>query len=386
MPDDQTPQEIPTNTQTPVQPVFAHQQPPLEPLSMPAAITPAPTMSPARKNKRLKLIMVVALIVFVVAAGSAAGYFGYIAPNKPENIFKAALGNALTDPAGHSKGELEISSQETTTIASFESAMDAEQKLAQLAFELTTSGLSLPAEIRYVDESIFVMIGDISALRTLAQLTGIDSASLDELFATAERTVVDKWIEIDKTVLGQSEEAKCVLAADWTLSESDAALLQAAYAQNEFAVITSHSDDTVDGRAAIKYELDLDAAKAKEFSNDKKLEDLSLVKRLNDCAKTQAKEETENVEDQVSDGLEDATIAVWVDKDTKRFSRYVVTSASEGTEVAVDATLGYGPVSVKKPEGATPIMDVIAEFQRVLGQGGIPAGGVLGIFDEAGLN
>lgn len=385
MPDDQTPQEIPQNTQPPLQPMSAPQQP-LEPLSTSASSAAPVIASHARRGKRLKLIIVAALIVLVVVAGSAAGYFGYVAPNKPENIFKAALGNALTDPAAHNKGEIEISSQGTSAVVSFESAMDAEQKIAQLAFELTANGLSLPAEIRYVDESIFVMIGDVSALRTLAQLTGIDNASLDELFATAERTVVDKWIKIDKTILGQSEEAKCVLAADWTLSESDVALLQAAYAQHEFAVIKSHSDDTVGGRAAIKYELDLDAAKAKEFSNDQKLKDLSIVKRLNDCAETQAKEEAENIEGQVTDGLENTTITVWADKDTKRFSRYVVASTSEGTEVVLDATLGYEPVSIARPEGATPIMEVIAEFQRVLGQNGAPIGGVLGVFDRAGLN
>lgn len=385
MPDDQTPQEVPQNIQVPTQPGVAPQQP-LEPLNAPTVAMPVTAIPPARKSKRLKLIVIAALVVFVIAAGSAAGYFGYIAPNKPENVFKAALGSALTDPAGHTKGELEISSQGTSAVVSFQSAMDAEQKVAQLAFELTASGLSLPAEVRYVDESIFVMIGDISALRTLAQLTGINSASLDELFVTAERTVVDKWIEIDKTVLGQSDEAKCVLDADWTLSEGDAALLQEAYAKNEFAVIKSHSDDMVDGRAAIKYELDLDAAKAKEFGNDQKLDNLSVVKRLNECAKTQATEETDKIEGQITDGLEDTAITIWVDKDTKRFSRYVVASMSDGTEVALDATLGYEPVAVARPEATTPIMDVITEFQHVLGQGGIPAGGVLGIFDEAGLN
>lgn len=338
---------------------------------------------PVRKKKRLGAVLIAAAAVFVIAAGSAAGYFGYVVPNKPENILKAALGNALTNQAGQSKGELEISGQGASATVSFDSKMDAKQKLAQLAFELTVSGLSLPAEVRYADESAFVKIGDVSALKTLAQLTGLDGALLDELFATAEQTVVGKWIEIDKTVIGQSDEAKCTLEADWTLSEGDAALLQEAYAQNEFVTIKSHSDDTVGGRAAVKYELDFDATKAQQFSEDKKLEELSVLARLSDCAEATTEE---GVEDQVTDGLEATTMTVWVDKDTKHFSRYAMAAASEGTKIAVNATLGYEPVSVDRPENTTPIMDVIAEFQRVLGQGGAPTADVLGVFDGAGLN
>ena len=378
MPDDQTPQEITQNPQ-------AQTQSKLEPLSSFGAPTASAAL-PVRKRKRLKLIIAAALIVFVIAAGSAAGYFGYVVPNKPENIFKAALGNALTDPAGQNKGELEISGQDTSAVVHFDGDMDTEQKIAQLTLELTASGLSLPVEIRYVDESAFVLVGDVSALKTLAQLTGLDGALLDELFATAERTVVGKWIEIDKTILGQTDEAKCILGADWTLSEADAMVLQEAYTQNEFATIKSHSDDTVDGRAAIKYELDLDAAKAKEFAKDQRLEELSVVKSLNDCAEGTAAQDSGDVETQVTDGLQNATVTVWADKDTKRFSRYTVTATSEGTKIAVDATLGYEPVSVERPENTTPFMDVIAEFQRVLGQGEVPTTGMLGGFDGAGLN
>lgn len=386
MRDDQKPEETDQNEPQPAPWTPAQLEPtsqqPLEPLSSPDA-TDATLVPPAHKKKRIALLLIAVLAVIVVAAGSAAAYFGYVVPNNPENMLKSALGNALTQQAGQSKGELEISGQDTSLVTTFDGAFDAEQKVAQLAFELTTSGLSLPAEVRYVDESIFVKIGDVSALRTLAQLTGLDDESLDEIFATAERTVVDKWIEIDKTILQQEDEAKCIVEADWTLSEGDAALLQEAYAQHEFVTIKSHSDDTVDGRGAIKYELEIDAAKAEQFGDNQKLEELSVFKRLNDCAPTATEEDAD---DQVTDGLENATLTVWVDKDTKRFSRYAVTATSEGTEFTVDATLGYEPVTVAKPEGATPIMDVIAEFQSSFPQDETFEADMLGVFDDAGMN
>jgi hypothetical protein len=60
----------------------------------PAFPTPVSTVSPEPKKSRKKLIAILAIILVILLAGSAAAYFGYVVPNKPENLWRSALQNS----------------------------------------------------------------------------------------------------------------------------------------------------------------------------------------------------------------------------------------------------------------------------------------------------
>jgi len=339
-----------------------------------------------RRKKRLTVFIAAILTVLVIIAGTAAAYFGYVVPNRPENILKKAAENALQATEGQAKGEIEFSGDGNAATVAFTSKSNSEKKIAELALELKMNGISVPLDVRYVEESLFVRVGDIGTLQSVltsyASSMGVDPAAVAQIFTTLEQSVVNKWIEIDKTVIGQSEEAKCALDSDWRLSDQDVNIIKSAYDKNQFVSVKSHSDDKVEGKDAIKYELTFDNEKAKQFGHDESLEDLSLYKTLTNClnASTDDSADVEELENG------EYTLTVWVDKGSKQFSKFMLDTETEDVSVSIEALLTYDPVTVDKPEDATPVMEVISELQRAFGDLFAPGQDTITTFDETDVN
>lgn len=361
--------------------------PRVEPQGSPVVTAPIETDRPGRR-KRLTIILASVLAVLVVAAGGAAAYFGYVVPNKPENILKKAADNFLVTSTSHSSGKVSISGDGNAVTVDFTSKADAEKKVAELALEVKMSGVSVPLEVRYVDESVYVRLGDISTLQsilsTYASSYGVDSAAVSQIFAILEDEVVDKWIEIDESVIAQSDEAKCVVDSDWKFTDDDVSLIKSAYEKNQFITVKSHSEDKVNDRDSIKYELAFDNEKAKQFGTDESLEQLSAVKTLIECAGATKDEDTPSEIEDLENA--DYTVTVWVDKADKRFNKFAVQTKSDDVTADVEAFITYEAVTVDKPEDVTPVMELFAKLQQAFGELYAPGQDTITTFEESDVS
>lgn len=339
--------------------------------SEPVADTVAPisTPPPAEKrrfSKKLKLLLVAVMVVLLLAAGSAGAYFGLILPNKPENVLKSAISNTLQERQVSFDGSTDIQAADsskpgamTATSVTFKGAADLDKNISKAEIAVTMSGVKVQGEVRYVDQTAYIKLGDLGAIKNMATAYSPEAAGVIN-------KVENQWIEFDKTIIKQAN-ADCVLDAKLTFTDADLTMLSEAYSRNMFAIIQNTSSEDVNGQSATKFELALDDNTMAEYA--KSLEQLSVVKQLKDCSK--------EIKDPDYDSLKDGDttpLSIWVDKATKRIVKLSSHTTDYDAKEAnikgtASVTLSYGPVSVEKPENAKPIMTLFSEFAPLFNSG-----------------
>lgn len=343
------------------------------------------SFSSASPKKKLfgKIGIIPAAVIGAVllVGGSAAGYFGIIVPNKPENVLKAALENTAKQTKTKFEGKFSFESTDPAAEVkavnvTMKGEGDSEAKEFQSEFEMTASGVKLPFEVRKVDTSLYVKVGDLSTIKSLATAAAPEYGAIIDV---ANEKLANQWIEFDETLLKQAEY-DCTLNTSFALTAEDIKLLQQRYQEVPFTTVKNTSSDTVNGRAAYKYELELDDNKAAEYV--KGLDELSAVKKLKECTKEEDPLDSEELAD------DDITpITIWVDKSTKTLSKFVMNSTKQDEEKSqmkgsFEMTFSYGEANVVKPEGARPAMEVLADLQALLMGGMTPDDSfVEGVFD-----
>ncbi len=337
----------------------------------PAAPAPAASTPKPKKNKKKAFLLIGAVVgLLLILGGAAAAYYTVAVPNKPENVLKAAVQNALETNVLSAKGTAKLTGEGFAAEIAFSAQSDIERNVTAALIELTVSGVAVPLEYRYVEDDVYVKIGDLSAVKPiLLSYMGEAGAANEALIARIEEKISNKWIAVDNTVLNQFSQGSeaCTFEDGFTVfTEADKQLIADAFEQHPFITVANTTSETVDGVDSYRYDLRVSAAEAKAFGTSESIEQLSLVKKLQDCLGEEATVDDEAV-DQAESSLESYTLNVWVDKDAKRFNKIAVSVASkDGQNLSVEATLGYDPVTVEKPEGATPIVTLIAELQTLL--------------------
>lgn len=345
----------------------------------------APT-SGSRKKLFGKISVIPAVVIgaLLITAGSAAGYFGIIVPNKPENVLKTAIEKTALQTKTKFEGKFTYESTDPNAQLkamniTFKGQGDTEKSAFQSEFNITASGVSLPFEVRSVEKSLFFKVGDLSTIKSLA--TG-SAPQYGQIIDAVNDKLANQWIEIDETLMKQAG-ADCALNTSLALTKADVELMQKRYQEVPFVAVKSTSSEAVNGRAAYKYEMELDDNKGAEYI--KGLEELSVIKKLKECSKETDALDTEELAD------DDITpITLWVDKGTKTISKFVMNSTKQDEEKSnlkgsFEMTFTFGEAEVTKPEGARPAMEIIGELQAML-MGGVGAGGSfegqsLGAFD-----
>lgn len=329
-------------------------------------VTPLAMPTDTKSKKPAKLVALIAAVVVLVGAGSAAAYFGVVVPNKPENVLQTALVNTLGQQQINYKGSIDLDSSGTAMKATFSGAGDSTAKAADVQLAFTVSGVNVSLEGRVVDKNVYVKAGDLSSLAALAGTFAPDYAAP----ATAiSKALSDKWIVIDSTLLKEAG-VSCVLDSNWSLTKADLTQIQDQYKKHPFTTIVSNSGDTVDGKKVQKFELSLDDNKLASFGNN--LNNLSVTKSLADCQKGKS---LPKASDAKGDG-DKTPVTVWVDKSTKRIVKIASTSTAQDLKKSNlkgsgSITFSYEKVSIKAPEGATPLLQVIATLQTALGGTGL---------------
>lgn len=359
----------------------------VQPASQPAAVVSGGSViTPEKKSlKGIKVLVAAFSIVLLAVGGSVAAYLGVIVPNKPENVLKAAFENTAKQKHGRFEGVAKFESTDPDAEikafnVDFKGTADGVKNDFQTEVTVTASGISLPVELRKVESSIYVKFGDTTTIQNFAATTAPEYAPLIELVGDK---VSEQWIEIDETLLKQSG-ADCAINTPFTMTDADIELIKTKYESSPFITIDSVSDDTVNGRSAYKYDLSVDDPKADEFS--KGLEELSFVKALKECT-----EDFDDTTTDTSESSEDSKLTLWVDKSSKTLSKFRIETTEEDTKESdlkgfIEMTMRYEDVTIEKPAGARPAMEIISELQMLLmSQYDQNPSFVQGVFDIAEL-
>ncbi len=364
----------------------------------PAQIPPVAPVVPS-KGKKKKILVIIAGVLaglLVLGGGLAAAYFAVYLPNTPENVLRAGIANTVQQKHISASGEFDfkpIDAKKEGAMDAFKVTFDTknniEKKQSEIKLKYTAAGIDFPVEARYVDDAAYVKIGDLSTLvsmaRGFAASAGVDISVYEPLIKDVSSLLSDQWIEFDSTLL-DSANLSCTLDTDVVFTDSDVKLLDELFAEKPFGKIDSHSNDTVNGKSAIKYQISIDDNKLAKFLEDKKLEQLSIVKALDKCADPDDGTllDTEELAD------DDTTpITLWVDKDAKRIVKVAAHSTEqdakeENFEGTIQATLAYDTVSVSKPEDAKPAMEIWGQLQEKLAPifGTMFSAGIDGMTDD----
>lgn len=378
MPEDQTT----PNTNQPTSPPEVSQAPVATPTLTPAEPTPvtppstAVASTPGGNKKKLSILALAAIILLVLVGSSAGAYYGVIAPKKPENILKAAIRNTAEQKKMKFSGKIlyentEKDAELKAVNVSIRGEADSENRSFQVVTEATASGIKIPFEIRGVSKGLYVKIGDISSLTGIASIASPEFAPL---VGEVNKKIADKWIEIDETLLKQANLG-CTLDTDYSLTKADIDLLIKHYQTVPFAQV-KNTNDTVDGQAAIKYDIEIDDNKGAEYL--KIVDQLSITKKIKECNKdTSQNTDTKSLADN-----DKTPLTLWVNKSSKQIVKIASHSTAQDEQkehfkASFEVTMQYGQANISKPEGAVPLMQIIGELGTVLQ--GSPLGQTLGI-------
>ena len=332
-----------------------------------SAATPGAPVPAPKSKKRGTMVLAILAGVLLIGGGSAAAYFGVVVPNKPDNILKAAIVNALqqkqvtasgsftTDPTASDGG--------IAAKINFKSQFDTSSKSAAAQINATYSGVSLDIETRYLDQNLYVKAGDLSPLTGLAATFAPEVAPVAQ---TISKQLSNQWILIDSTLIRQAG-GSCVVDASWSLTTADQKILTDQYGKNPFTVIQSSSSDTVGGKKATKLVLSIDDDKLAKYVTG--LKDLSLVKSLKSCM-TDKTSKTSIDGSSLADH-DHTPITIWVDKGSKQIVKIASHSTAQDEKKnhikdTISIDLSYGKVSITKPSGAKPVIQVITDLQTTL--------------------
>jgi hypothetical protein len=325
------------------------------------------------KNKKvLKLVAVVVVALLLIGGSSAAAYFGYVVPNKPENILKQAFENTLKQKQINYDGNITLdpaNPKAKDAIPSFKLTMkgqsDADKHAASGEFKVTVNGIDVSFEVRLIDQNLYFKLGDVATHKAILTPYLGDYPGFTAAFDVTSKHFSNQWVEVDSTLLKQAGSS-CALDISTSFSDSDIQLLEDQFKNSPFITVDSNSGDTVSGKPAQKYQLTLDNKKGAKYVSG--LKNLSLVKKLDECSSGAASSELDRTGD-----AEDMKIplTIWVDKSTKRIVKVGYTSTKQDADRdnlkgVMQVTLNYGVVNVTAPEGAKPALQVISEWQADL--------------------
>ena len=310
-----------------------------------------------RFSKRSVLILL--LVPLLLLGGSAAAYFGYVVPNKPENVLAKAIANSLSQHQITTKGTLDATSSGFSTKIEYTAATNEDSHATDLNLNTTISGVNIPMEIISAKGNVYFKVGNLSSLEGIAnQFIGDSTPSIKTLEDQINKSITNQWISVDSTLI---KEAKldCLASFPASFSQTDIKSLKAAYANAQFAAISSHSADTVNGAKATKYEVKIDDNVLSKFN----LNGTSYFKNINDCLKKA--DPTSTLDLSSSKDGDTTPITIWVDS-AKRIVKYSSQSTAKdkakGIEGDITGTITYGNVNISAPTSSKPVLNLLNDL------------------------
>lgn len=308
------------------------------------------------KKRRLKrLVLPITLVLVVLLGGSAAAYFGYVVPNKPENLWASALKNTgkgyhrlvsyqeqhKNDKGGDIKGNYAVDGSAKSD-GKLEASWYDGSGLAKLDLGLGTTRATFEGRLiksASKNPDLYFNVGGIKGLG--AQM---GSAATEQLISK----INNQWVVIDHTLLdnlekqlGQNGSSKISLTADDyiqifnKLGEAfDAHVFTDQPNQAAFVIKQKIGKETRNGRVVYHYKATVDKQQLKALVTMLKTKlDETKLKQLNNGKSVL---ENLNVDSLVKDidsiDTNKAVADAWVDTQTKVFQAVRITSADQPGE------------------------------------------------------
>lgn len=324
------------------------------------AEAPASKLSIFQRLKKPSLLLPLAVVV-ILGAGSAAAYFGYYVPNKPQNVLAKSFQNTLAQHQATLAGTLDLTSSGVSGKVDYTVQADADAHAVDANLKTTISGVDIPVEILSSGGNLYVKVGDLTTLEGLVDtyLGAETGASLKPTEDKIIKAVTNQWIEVDSTLI---KEAKldCLTAYPLPFSQTDIQALTTSYKQNPFVTISSRTSDTVNGVATYKYQLNIDDNTAAKYN----LNNSAYFKKLSVCLNQDGQNKSLSLSS-LKDG-DKTPLTIWVDKKTKLIVKYASESTAQdktkGETGSLTGTISYGKVSIKAPANAKPVLNLVSEL------------------------
>lgn len=330
-----------------------------------------PISTKKRIPKKLKVLLIALVGVLLLGGGGAAAYFGYVVPNQPENILKKAVENSLKQRQGKFSGTLEMksASQEDESLSGlgtveveFSGKSDVDKGVAQVEMELAVAGVKIPAELRYVDKSIYMQVKNLQAVESIVKGFAPDAAPL---VTKVSKTLSGQWIELDNTLLSGQGGGEACAVSGLSFTQADIDTLFEIYSDNQFATINKTTNEVRGSAGTIKYEISLDDNKM-TAALKQSLKQVSVMKKLQECVGGVEDSDVSELADNDS-----TPIVIWVDKDKKQIIRFAMYSTPKDAkesdlEAKLEMDISDEVVTVEKPANSKSFLQIVAELQELM--------------------
>ncbi len=338
-------------------------QSPMQPPAPQPGAYQAPVFPPLNnqaKKKKLKPLFIALLALILIGGGSAAAYFGYVVPNKPENKLLSALADLVSQNELVSEGTIDVTTPEAPGVAvNFKSESNVSQNQFALSGTVGVSGAQFPYELRYVDKNIYAKVGGLESLSSL----GLDETNPASSYLSMLAGVNDKWYVVDRSFWSSfGSETSCVTDLSFAFTDDDISKIKAAYKKHPLFTVKSTSQEDVNGTPTTKYAVE-PASDAEAIAFAKELETLSVVEKIKSCLKDAGAESVldEEITDLDTGGTATGNMAIYLTDDNK-VKKIDLEAQDSGSTMKMSTTFTYQAVTVSAPEGAEPIQNLLSDL------------------------
>lgn len=336
-------------------------------------VTTGDSSAKPKKLKRKPIVVALVLIValLLVGGGSAFAYFGYLVPNKPNNVMKQAVVNAVNPETLKSFGVVatitpKADSGDTPTTIAVTAGSNSTVSGADFKVEFSAIKLSGSVLVNTGDDTLYVKINE---LPSLLGLVGLQTGQL-------QSKISGKWLKITPDTARQAVDVKNEgIASDACLSElgklvsSDTFKNQLAtlYTANEFANAAKVGTDTVNNVRSAKYQITVNNTTANAFitATSTYLKD-QLGKTNAKCA---SNDSNNAVSDSVSSLTNDTKVSsayIWVGPG-KQLQKAQITISTPDQDIKLELMLNVEQkVNLTVPTDAVNVNDLQKELQSLL--------------------
>lgn len=303
------------------------------------------------KFMKSKGMLVGLLATVLLAAGSAAAYFGYYVPNQPENRLASALMHLAEQQQVKADGQIDIKDEGGQNLAiDYSLQMNLADQQFGLDTEIGYTGATIPLEMRMLDQDIYAKISGISSLSSLLPPEY-------SMIAAGLQQIDNQWYVIDRSFSQQAIGETCDLESFQSLTDEDRGRISDAYQTHPLFEIVNQTDADVSGVSTTKYEVKpATSEEAAAFGNA--IRDLDFVRDIRKCLGQNPDDALEPVSDEES-GDDKLYIYVTGDEEIKKIE---TNSAMDGTEAKLTAEFTYEAVNIEKPANSRPIQDLMSQL------------------------
>jgi hypothetical protein len=315
-------------------------------------------------KKYLPLIIAGSVALVLVIGGGVA----YALYQKPENAFKDALGNVMTDKTATFKGSLVGEEDGNKFNLTFTGQGDEKMTEMNGSVAATLSGTDIALDGSLVSDANGDTYVKVSKLKAAVDTVYKDVPGVAGFFAPLVDKVDNKWIkatEKDLKDMGLQKSDKsstCFEQFSKTITDNkgEREAYIKLYQQHSFVTVDKQlGDEVVNGMGSFHYKVAYKPSVAREFV--KGLASIESYKQLQTCSEDSYKIDESALTDDAK-----FEVDAWVEKWSHRFTRVVVASSDNKTRFTVEPEFNK-PVKVNIPSGTTTIKDLQADFEKAFG-------------------